>query len=69
VLAKLQQEAERHRLALKRAELMQTRLGFLLAAVQDLWRQPGFAAVCEAERLVDMPRVVRDRMQGPADDH
>jgi hypothetical protein len=48
---------------------MQTRLGFLLAAVQDLWRQPGFAAVCEAERLVDMPRVVRDRMQGPADDH
>jgi ParB family chromosome partitioning protein len=64
IMDTLQDQAERHRLALKSADLLQTRLAFVVAALRDLLRHPEFARILHAERLDDLPKALAARLSG-----
>jgi len=64
IMDTLQDQAERHRLALKSADLLQTRLAFVVAALGDLLRHPEFARILQVEGLDDLPKALAARLSG-----
>lgn len=58
-----QTEAEKHRISLKKADVVQQRLTFVIQALKDLLSESGdFAALLESENLHTMPRQLDARI-------
>ena len=57
-------EADRQRLIAKKANFVQSRLLFVLQALKELRRDPGFASLLRAEQLDTMPRALDARLAG-----
>jgi ParB family chromosome partitioning protein len=63
VLRALEREAARHRLMVKRTDLLQLRLAFVVQALRDLRGDDTFVELCRAEQL-DLPKALADRVSG-----
>ena len=63
----LQAQAANHRIALKRANLLQARLAFVVAAFRDLWSQPDFTSLLQGEAFEDLPKALAQRISGGSD--
>jgi ParB family chromosome partitioning protein len=63
----LQTQAEAHRMALKRADLLKTRLAFVVEALRDVRAQHDFTALLKQDGLDDLPRALADRFPGEPD--
>jgi ParB family chromosome partitioning protein len=61
-----QQEADRQRLMVKKAEITQTRLLFAVEALRSLRDDENFVNLLRAERLDTMPKDLEERMKGVA---
>ena len=56
------QETDRQRLLIKKAEMTQTRLLFVVEAIRSLRGDKNFVTLLRAEGLVDMPRELAERL-------
>jgi ParB family chromosome partitioning protein len=61
-----QQEADRQRLLVKKAEVTQTRLLFVVEALKTLRADENFVTLLRAERLDTMPKDLETRIMGAA---
>ena len=66
LLRLFQEEAEKQRLLVKKADFTQTRLLFLIAALKDLVSEEGFSTLLRAEGLGTMPRALSAQIYGTA---
>lgn len=57
-------EADRQRLIAKKANYVQSRLLFVVQALKELRRDPGFSTLLRAEQLDTMPRALDARLSG-----
>lgn len=63
-----QREAEKQRLLVKKSDVTQTRLLFIVEALKDLLADEGFLNLLRAEGLATLPRALATRMSGGSDD-
>lgn len=61
-----QQEAEKQRLLVKKADFTQAKLMFVVEALKDLLSEEGFSTLLRAEGLLTMPRALNARIHGEA---
>lgn len=62
VMGALQRRAERQRLAVKRADVLEARLAFVLGALRDIWAEEGFADLLAREGLQGAPKALVERV-------
>ncbi len=62
-----EREAERQRLMIKKADIAQNRLLFIVEAMRQLLRDDNFVTLLRAENLVTMPRPLADLVSGQKD--
>lgn len=59
-----QREAEKQRILVKKSDVTQTKLLFVVEALKDLLADNGFANLLKAERLTTLPRALASRIAG-----
>lgn len=65
LLNALRKEAARQRLMTKKAELVRTRLVFIVSALRQLMAEPHFLTLLRAEGLISMPLYLSQRLTPP----
>ncbi len=61
-----QQEGDKQRLLVKKADFTQAKLMFVVEALKDLLSEEGFSTLLRAEGLLTMPRALAGRIHGEA---